>query len=105
MCEPFDLFAEAIAVQCLDCGDNPRMERPTPLLQQTAVRDLMRERMLEGVFEIREQPRLVEELGSLQAIEPAPKRVVRQLGNGLEQRERDIFANDTADLEKVFVIS
>jgi len=44
----------------------------------------MRERMREGVFEIRKQSSLVNELGGLQAVESATERLVRQLGNCLE---------------------
>ena len=36
---------------------------PAPLLQQAPVRDLVRERVLERVLEVREEARLVEELG------------------------------------------
>ena len=40
--------------------------RPTPLLEEAPVGDLVRERVLEGVFEVREEARLVEELGGLE---------------------------------------
>ena len=49
---------------------------------------------------IREQPRLVDELGRLQVVEPTTERRVRELGDRLEQRERDIFADDGGDLEE-----
>src|SRR5258708_6551881 len=81
--------AETISVERLDRVNEPRVQRPAPLLQQAAVRDLMRERMLERVLEIRKQPGLVEELGGLQAIEPATERLVREIGDRLEQCERD----------------
>ena len=41
---------------------------------------------------------LVEELGGLQRFESAPERLVRQLGDGLEQRERDVLADNGGDL-------
>ena len=71
MGEPLDLLAEAIAVERLDRLDDPRVERAAPLLQQPAVGDLVGERVLEGVLEVREEPGLVEELGGLQVVEPA----------------------------------
>jgi hypothetical protein len=49
---------------------------------------------------IREQPRLVDELGRLQVVEPTTERRMRELGDRLEQRERDIFADDGGDLEE-----
>jgi hypothetical protein len=56
------------------------------------------------VLEIREQPRLVDELGRLQVVEPTTERRVRELGDRLAQRERDIFADDGGDLEEAFVL-
>jgi hypothetical protein len=49
---------------------------------------------------IREQPRLVDELGRLQVVEPTTERCMRELGDRLEQRERHIFADDGGDLEE-----
>ena len=56
------------------------------------------------MLEIREQPRLVDELGRLQVVEPTTERRVRELGDRLAQRERDIFADDGGDLEEAFVL-
>jgi hypothetical protein len=49
-------------VERLDRADDPGVQRATTLLQQPAVRDLVRERVLEGVLEIRIEPGLVEKL-------------------------------------------
>jgi hypothetical protein len=49
---------------------------------------------------IREQPRLVDELGRLQVVEPTTERRMRELGDRLGQRERDIVADDGGDLEE-----
>ena len=49
-------------------------------------------------------PRLVDELGRRQVVEPTTERRVRELGDRLEQRERDIFTDDGGDLEEVFVL-
>jgi len=64
----------------------------------------VRQGVLEGVFEIREHPRLIDELGGLQVVEPAPERVVRQLGDRLEQRERHVLADDGGDLQEALVL-
>ena len=53
---------------------------------------------------IREQPRFVDELGRLQVVGPTTERRMRELGDRLEQRERDIFADDGGDLEEAFVL-
>ena len=60
-------------------------QHPPPLLEQAPVGHLMGERVLEGVFELGEQARLVEELGRLQVREAAMERGLGQLGNGLQQ--------------------
>jgi hypothetical protein len=53
---------------------------------------------------IREQPRLVDELGRRQVVEPTTKRRVRELGDRVEERERDIVADDGGDLEEALVL-
>ena len=47
------------------------MERAPPLQQETAVGHLVGEGVLEGVRELGEEARLVEELGRLEVREPA----------------------------------
>jgi hypothetical protein len=73
MGEPLDVLTEAISVERLDCVHDSRVKVAAPLVQQTAVRDLMRKRVLEGVFEVWEEARLVEELGGLEMGEPTPQ--------------------------------
>ena len=68
--QPLDLLAESIGVECLDRLHDPGVKRAPPLVEHAAVGHLVRERVLEGVFEIREEARLVEELGGLQMREP-----------------------------------
>jgi hypothetical protein len=53
MGEPLDLSIETIPVERLDRLNDPRVELAAPLLQQPAVRDLVRERVREGVFAAR----------------------------------------------------
>ena len=57
MGEPLDVLAEAIAVERLDGVDDPRVKLAAALLQQAAVRDLVRERVLEGVLRDPERAR------------------------------------------------
>jgi hypothetical protein len=45
----------------------------------------MSEGVLEGVFALGKEPRLVQKLGRLEVRQPAMQRVFGQLGNGLEQ--------------------
>src|SRR5262249_4571914 len=53
MGKPLDLLAEAVMVEPLDRLDNARVERAPALLEQTAVCDLVGQRVPEGVLEVR----------------------------------------------------
>ena len=55
MGESLDVPAEAIPVKRFDRVQDPRVKIPAALLQQAAVRDLVRERVLERVLEIRKR--------------------------------------------------
>jgi hypothetical protein len=63
MTEPLDLLSETILVEHLDLFDDARVKITAPLVQEAAVRNLVRERVLEGEGGIREEALLVEELG------------------------------------------
>ena len=64
--EPLDVLGQAVGVQRLDRLHDPRVQRAPPLLEQAAVGDLVGERVLERVLQVREQARLVQELRRLQ---------------------------------------
>ena len=61
------VLGEAVGVERLDRADDLRVQRTPSLVQDAAVGDLVRQGVLERVFEIRKQPCLVEELRGLQA--------------------------------------
>ena len=69
------MFRQTTVVAALDRLDNARVELSPPVLKQAAVSHFLRQRMFEGVFEVREQARLVQELGECD---------VELLGIGLE---------------------
>jgi hypothetical protein len=69
--QPLDLFGWALGVKRLDGVDDPGVERAPAVLEHASVGDLGGEHVLEGVLEIREEPRLVEELGGLEVGEAA----------------------------------
>ena len=104
MGEPLDLLAEAIAVERLDRVDDPRVKLVAAIVQESAVGDLVRERVLEGILEIRKQPGLVKELGGLQVVEAATDRLVGGVGDRLEQYQRHVLADDGGDLEEALVL-
>jgi len=64
--EPFDLISLSIGKGRLKRCDDLGMERAPPLLEQTPVGHLVGECVLEGVFPLGKEPRLVEKFGRLQ---------------------------------------
>ena len=48
--------------------------------------------------------RLVQELGRAEVVESATERLVRQVGDRLQQRERDGLADDGGDLQEMLVL-
>ncbi len=89
--EPLDVLAEAIGVERLDRRHDPGVQRAPPLVEHAAVGHLVGERVLEGVFEIGEEARLVEELGGLQMRE-----LVRAAPPRAAPRSRESCAKGTS---------
>src|SRR5262249_32266365 len=69
--EAFSLFIQALRRKPFDGLDNLGVEGTPTLLEQAAIGHLLRERVLERVFEFRKQACLVEKLGGLQVGERA----------------------------------
>src|SRR5262249_47416645 len=65
--ELLDVFGEAVSRELGDGFDDLGVEHTSPLLEQTTVGYLVGEGVLEGVFTLGEEPRLIEKLGRLQA--------------------------------------
>jgi len=98
--EALDLFSETIAIEPLDGVHDPGMQGAASLVEKALIGDLVREGVLEGVLDLGEQARLVDELGPLK---PGPKLILCQIGDGMEQRRRHILANDGGDLQQALV--
>src|SRR5262245_57784971 len=98
------MLGQPFRVKVFDRVDDPRVKLAPTLLQQSTVGDLVRERVLKSMLEIWVEFGLVEELGSLQAAEPATERFVWQDGDCLEQRERHVLADYRGDLQATFVL-
>src|SRR6516164_4858643 len=80
------VLREPLGVEAFDGFDDPGMEGAPALLQETAVGDLMGERVFEGVLQVREETGLIQELRGLQAAESNAQLFLGRLGNRLEQR-------------------
>ena len=64
--QAFDLLGHPVPGERLEGLDDAGMEHPPSFLEQTAVGDLVGEGVLEGVFVVRKEPRLVQEFGGLE---------------------------------------
>ena len=85
-------------------GGDPGVERPPTVLEQAPVGDLVGERVLERVLEIREEARLVEELGRLEMRRAPAKLVLGLVRDSLEERERHVLPDDGGGLEEALVV-
>src|SRR5215216_6769121 len=104
MSQALDLSADAVLMDRLDHVDELCVTFATTLVHEAKVRDLVGEGMLERVLKLRMEPDLVEELGSLEAVESSTERLIRESGDWLEQRERNVFADNGRHLEEAFVL-
>ena len=85
--------------------DNAGVQHPPPLLEQAAIGHLVREGVLEGVLPLGEQPRLVQELRRLEVREASVQLPSSgTLGNGLQQRQGHLCADDRGRLEELFLL-
>src|SRR4030095_6997840 len=102
--QPLHVLGQPIRIAVLYGADNLSMQGLAPFLKQGAIGDFMGERMLEGVFGIREEAYLVQELGRLQIRESPLHRVLRQPRHGVEQHEGYVLADDGGRLEQLLVV-
>src|SRR4029453_14426559 len=80
------------------------MKTAPPVLKEAPVRNVVGQCVLERVLEVREQPGFVEELGSLEVGQASAEILFRALGDGLEEHEWHVLANDGGSLEKPLVL-
>src|SRR4029077_8184648 len=96
--EPLDLLAEAITVEALDGLHDPDVEVAAPAEEEAPVGHLVGERMLEGVLEIGEDARLVEELGRLKLTQPATDRLFLLVRYRQKEGQREVLPDDRGNL-------
>ena len=112
LCEP--VGSGNIARRRFDRIDDASMERPPKLLEQAVVRDLVGERVLEGVDQLREVIRLIDELCSLQSRQPGPEVLIgcgasvfctlALADNGLQNGKGYVLPHHGSGLEESFVL-
>jgi hypothetical protein len=97
--QAFDVLAEPIGIAPLDRLHDLAVEAAAPVLEQAPVGDVVCEGMLEGVLDVREDSRLVQELGGLEPPDRGAELGLVPLGNRVEQPERDVLPDDRRRLE------
>ena len=104
MRQAFDLLDHPVPDERLEGLDNPGMECPSLFLEEAAVGHLLGEGMLEGVDQLGEQARLVQELGVLEMGETQAERLFRQLHHGLEEGQGDLCTHNRCGLEQALLL-
>jgi hypothetical protein len=104
MCEPLDVLGEAIGIERLDRLSDSDVERASAFVKEAPVGHVVSERVLERVGRVRDEGRLVQELGELEAREAIGQGVRGSPGDRREHRDRDVRADDRGDLEEVPVV-
>src|SRR5215510_14811155 len=81
------LLGQAVWGECCESLDEPRVQPPPPLLEQTAVSDLVREGVLEGVGAFWKEAHLIQELGRLETRQAVVQPLLSDVSYGLQQRQ------------------
>jgi hypothetical protein len=98
--EALDVLGPPVRVERLQRVHDASVQVAALLLEQTRVDDVVGEGMSERVGEVRIEARRVEELRLLQLGQVAEELVGRHPGHRLQQRERQVLADDGARLEE-----
>src|SRR5712675_1315420 len=101
--ESLDMVFEVACKLRLDSCSGPRMDQFAPLDQHRAVRDLLRERVLEGVLDLSYRRLLVDELRKLQRGEWRRELIVGLARHRAYQAEPELLANHRDRLQEVLL--
>ena len=104
MGQPLNLLGPPVGRQRLEGLHDAGVQDAPPLLQQAAVGHFVGEGVLESVFELGEETHLVEELGRLEVHETAMQHLLRHVGDGLQQEQGHLGADDRRGLEQALVL-
>src|SRR3990172_1772825 len=102
--KPLHLFGQAIRIESFNSLDDPGMENTPPFLKEAPVGDLVGQRMLEGVFELGEETRLVNKFSGLKMCKSLAQSLICFLYDGLQEEERNILTDDRCWLKKVLFL-
>ena len=102
--QALDVFVGSLDRQLLEDADDRRVERAPAVAGQARVRHFLGQRVLEHVFQVREEPGLVQELGGLEVDEAAPQLRLRSVGDRREHAERHVLADGGRTLQQPLLL-
>jgi hypothetical protein len=104
MGQPLDLLGHPLPSERLQGLDDAGVEHTPPLQQEAAVGHFVRQGVFEGVFQLGEEPRLIEELGRLEVHETTMQHRLRHVGDRLQQGQGHLHAGDRCRLEQALLL-
>jgi hypothetical protein len=102
--QAFDLLHHLAPREPFQGLDDAGVQCPPSLLKEAGIGHLVGEGMLESVLTFRKELCLVEKLSPLEVCEAAVHGVFGYLGNGLQQRQGHLRANDRCSLQELFLL-
>ena len=103
MTQALDVLGQPVGIEGFDLVDDPGVERSTPVVGEARVGDLVRQGVVDRVHDLGQRARLVQELAGLKARESAPEHVLGEVGNGLEEGQRYVLADDRGGLQQMLL--
>src|SRR4029453_16603443 len=102
--ETLGFLARLIRLSALQRFQGALVQRSPALVQEARVRDFVGQRMFEGVFELREEARLIQEFGSLEMGETPSEVTFAVRDEGLEKSNRHVLPDYRARLEQALFV-
>ena len=104
MREGIELIGRAPAGAVLDGLHDARVQRVPAVPDEAGIRDLLGERVCEGVRDLRVELDLVQELALLEPAKAGPQLVLGDVGGRREQPARDVLADGGGRLQHLLVL-
>jgi hypothetical protein len=101
--QPLDMFRKPIRIKPQHGAHDPLVQRSPPLGEQAAIGNFVGERVLEGGLAVREQAGLVQKLVLLEIGQPPMQRVLRQPGDGVQDRVGNVLTDHRGGLQELLV--
>jgi hypothetical protein len=93
MGEPLDLLAEPVGVKLFYGIHDARVDVATALVEHSTVCDVVGERVLKRILQVRKETCRVKKFSSLQIVQETAKLALRQPTNCMQEGERCIMSN------------